>query len=327
MKFSNPNNPKLSKSYIRKYVSDKDIFEHYSGYTIKQGQLYVSPLRKDKNPTCSFFISRGNVLTMYDHSGHFTGNCFDFVCRLFNIPFSAALDLINRDLIGNRKIQVRRTTEIVIPDKNKIQFEERDWNSNDDLYWNRYGITREIRNILRIKPVRFLWLNGKFSYGYTEQCPAYAYHFTDEDIKVYFPLKTRGEGRFWCNTEYVSGYDLLPETGDIVLITKAYKDVGTLLALNVPAIAPQSEVHKMDVRIIDDLKLRFKEIYTLYDFDLTGIRAANILKRKYRIKPVFITNGRFNTKNYNAKDISDFVALGDKLDMLKNTINIWRYKK
>ena len=46
--------------------------------------------------------------------------------------------------------------------------------------------------------------------------------------------------------------------------------------------------------------------FCLTDFDITGIRIANKLRKK-GYEPLFLTNGRFNTWNYNAKDISDFI--------------------
>ena len=62
----------------------------------------------------------------------------------------------------------------------------------------------------------------------------------------------------------------------------------------------------------------------MYDFDLTGIRGANKMKREFGIAPHFITNGRFNTPNYGGKDPTGLCKLVGK-DRAVDIINeiIW----
>lgn len=45
------------------------------------------------------------------------------------------------------------------------------------------------------------------------------------------------------------------------------------------------------------------------DFDLTGVKMANTLLKRYNIQPLFLTDGRFGTRDYGAKDISDYIEL------------------
>ena len=47
--------------------------------------------------------------------------------------------------------------------------------------------------------------------------------------------------------------------------------------------------------------------FVLLDFDITGVRMANYLRKKYPVIVLFLTNGRYGTKDYGAKDFSDYV--------------------
>ena len=47
----------------------------------------------------------------------------------------------------------------------------------------------------------------------------------------------------------------------------------------------------------------------MYDFDRTGVKWANFLRRKFDLPVFFLTDGRFGTRDYRAKDISDYIRL------------------
>jgi hypothetical protein len=85
------------------------------------------------------------------------------------------------------------------------------------------------------------------------------------------------------------------------------KDVMVLDLFGVPAISMQSESTTPYPEIIDELRSRFDRIISLYDFDYAGVVNALKLKRLYGISPCFLTNGRFGTRDYGAKDISDYI--------------------
>ena len=85
-------------------------------------------------------------------------------------------------------------------------------------------------------------------------------------------------------------------------------------------IAPPSENHIFDDNIIRWFINNHKHTFSLYDFDYTGITNANRLRREYHIEPLFITNGRFNTVNYNAKDIAELRSF-NKLNTMFGLVN------
>jgi hypothetical protein len=101
---------------------------------------------------------------------------------------------------------------------------------------------------------------------------------------------------------------MLPESGELLVITKSFKDIGTLYEQGIPSIAPQAESILLPENIIDELKSRFKTIYSLMDYDNTGIHLAWKMRKLYGIKPLFFTYGTWSRKQgyEGAKDISDF---------------------
>ena len=82
--------------------------------------------------------------------------------------------------------------------------------------------------------------------------------------------------------------------------------------LGYTSIALQSESQILDEDQWKDLSSRFKTIYTLLDFDLTGVRSSNKMRKKYGTIPKFYTNGRFGTKDFGAKDTSDLCKIRER---------------
>jgi hypothetical protein len=85
----------------------------------------------------------------------------------------------------------------------------------------------------------------------------------------------------------------------------------------VPAIAMQNETTMPYDYIIDELKQRFKVIYSLYDYDTTGKHLASRLKEEYDIPSLFFKNIK------NVKDFSDYL----KLNGINKTQRLVNYVK
>jgi len=109
------------------------------------------------------------------------------------------------------------------------------------------------------------------------------------------------------NFKGLQGYDQLPEKGTLLIVTKSLKDVMLFYEFGIPAIAPASESVILSVEQHKELSQRFTKIVTLYDFDLTGVRSANKMRKEFNLPALFLTNGRFGTVDYTAKDPTDLV--------------------
>jgi len=298
--------PQIDKKYILERLSQEEIFEKYLGIPVYIGRRFKSPLRQDKTPTCSLKYI-GKVLWMQDWSGHFRGDCFNLVERMYNCNFYRACEIIASDFdLIKKNIRKERVIENdYVNSVTDIRVRWRPFKKEDEKFWGEFGITEPLLNFFKVAPIKEMWVNGSLKYTHRDNDLAYAYYFGPGKFKIYFP--NRKELRFRCNTNVLQGYDQLPEKGDIVIITKSMKDIMTLKAMGYYAVAPQSESIIPSEEEIKELKSRFSNVYSFYDFDLAGIRSANKMRKLYDVKPIFLTNGRFGTKNYFSKDVSDLV--------------------
>ena len=315
--------PKLTKDYILSFISQEQIFEYYLGVKVDTNVLICSPLRADDNPSFGFKYVKGR-LRAKDFAGYFWGDCFDLVAYLNNLnannrqDFYQILLIIARDFNLHKfenqdNHRVYTPDKLVIPkEKSKliIKIKVRDWNIGDAEYWNKkYGISRKTLGECDVYPCEYVWINNQPVYTYTKNDPAYGYFFGHdenkiENWKIYYPLRKRN--RFISNEACVEGIRNLKDS-DTIVITKSFKDVIVMKQYSIQAIAPHSETFLLPKEVIEKLELKYENIYSLMDFDRTGVTMANLLRKVYNIPPLFITNGRFGTINHLVKDFSDYV--------------------
>lgn len=323
---------KSEKEFILERVTPEEIFIFYLGVKkIYTNHHFISPLRKDKYPTCSFKYCSDGVLRFRDWAlMNRSEDCFGIVQYIHKIDFKTALDLIIKDMkldekepnldnINKINLEYKKITgkpsksnksriDVIIP---KSRFRK-----EDGEYLSQYNITSKIAKKYRVFSIDKVWINRSPVYVRKGDDPCLGYFFGSSSDgknegrwKLYF-YNRPGNGknpRFMCNTNRINGWIQIPEKGDFLIITKSLKDVMVLDLFGIPAISMQNETTLPYERIINELKGRFNTIYSLMDFDLTGIRIANRIKKLYNIQPLFLFNGRFGSLNYEAKDISDYI--------------------
>lgn len=299
----------ITEDLVFSYLSEKQIMEHYLGISVVFNKLVRSPLRHDKKPTASFYIDNGGYLRFHDFGNGDHLNCFGVIMKRFNLDYSDAIKRCYTELIEGKEIQI-------IPEENRVKYEKvekilevkrRKLTQEDLDWWNQYGISEQTLKRFEVDGLQTLWLNKRITYNSHSRDIGYLYNFGSGIFKAYFP--TRSEYRFISNTNkyIIQGYNQLPKKGQKLIITKALKDVMTLYELGYTAIAPQAESVLISANQMIELKGRFKKIVSLMDFDYTGVRLMNKMKKLYGIPPYTLTNGRFYTPDYGAKDISDLV--------------------
>lgn len=303
---------KIDKDYILETIPMELIMEQYLGLPVNTKKMYKSPLRADQKPTCHYFYNRQGKLIFHDFSGHFSGDCFALVQFMYNCTFIEAIDIIASDFglkneSFNKEAYTKQTFDRTPSTSSVIAIKRRAYTQEDANYWRSFGVGKNQINSYKVFACENVWVNGKIIYTTKKSDPAYAYYFGDEQFKVYFPK--RDKYRFVSNCDKWQGWEQLPENGFICVITKSLKDVMVLNRMGVAAVAPHSESKTPEQERIQELRGRFTKVYSLYDFDLTGIRTANAMRKDYAITPLFLTNGRFGSIDYKAKDISDWVKV------------------
>ena len=305
--------PVITKEYIMDRLDQVQILEYYLGIRVQEKKVR-SPLRKDNNPSCSFKANGKGVIYFKDWTQGFTGDWIKIIQYKYGLTYQHALEKCAEDfnlVKGKNSIQViaRKQERIKIePKESNIEIKLRNWDVYDKQYWSQYGINRKTLNLYKVYPCEIVFYNKKIIYTRTKNDLAYAYRFKESKYKIYIPK--RNAFKWLSNFNSWQGLEQLSNSFQrLLVITKSMKDVMCLKQFNLDACAPASEVIEPDEKIMVDLLNRFYKVVSFMDFDLTGIKMANQLYKKYKIIPMFLTNGRFGTYDYGAKDISDFYQL------------------
>lgn len=321
----------LTKENILKKISEYDIFNYYIDENFKINEVFSSPLReKDINPSFGIFNS-SNGLRFKDLATGKHGDCFQFVMEKYNYTFPEALRIIDVDFdlkLGNYNNAIKFTKGFLAPiNKNpeiiqkprkyNIKVRYRKWNWKDIQYWKQYGISKSTCLIFNVHPIDYYWIENT-----RIKCMELAYCIhVGSRIKIYQPYadKNSYHNKWYgnCNMNSIHGYDVIPENGDLLIITSSNKECMFFAEnLHIPAIAPNAEGVLISDKFIDILKKRYKRLVILYDWDNAGINYAQQHSEYYNIDYIL-------PKGINGpKDPTDYYKFYGK----ELTINLFKHE-
>ena len=304
--------PKITKELILSRFSEEQLMEYYLHIPVKKG-LFRSPLRRDRQPTCSFYRNKSGTLIFKDFATGQHLNIFDVVQSIFRCDYFESLRIIANDFGIVRDNALHKNpgkinlNPIKIKDKeiSKIQIEVQEFTDSELKWWGRYGISKDILKRFDVYSCKHVFLNDQLFAESQQHCPIFGYYGKKyqglELWRCYFPKRT--SFRFITNwpSKKIQGYDQLPKKGKLLVITKSMKDSMCLYSCGITACAPNSENLFIPDKVLEDLKNRFENIVVLYDNDRPGLyNMAKIRKEHPELTYVFIP------KRYGSKDISDF---------------------
>lgn len=335
MDFTLVNKQSLNKNDILSKVSEEQIFSFYLRRDIQNKKLFRSPLRNDKNPTCSMFRNNSGTVIFKDFATGDYLNCFGFVMKLFNCSYHEALDIIANDfnichnplIKKNRGKIVSKDVKVSEKETSEIQVQIQDFTENELKWWGKYGITLNILNKYRVYSCKYVWLNKQLFNESKQHFPIFGYYgnkYQGKELwRIYYP-KTKNSFKFMGNwpSKKIQGYDQLPKKGNLLVITKSLKDVMCLHSLGITACAPCSETQFLTDAMLSELKERFKYIIVLFDNDSTGISFMNKQKKKY---PELLYT--WIPRSLGAKDISDYYKANSKKKTIKLIADYIKYLK
>lgn len=304
--------PKISKELILSRFSEEQLMEYYLHLPVKKG-LFRSPLRRDKQPTCSFYRNNSGTLIFKDFATGQHLNVFGVVQEIFRCDYHEALRIIANDLgiVRDKTLQKNpgkindNPTKINDKEMSKIQVEIQDFTDLELKWWGRFGITLDILKKFDVFSCKHVFLNGDLCAKSQQHCPIFGYYGKKyqglELWRCYFPKRT--SFRFINNwpSKKIQGYDQLPKTGKLLVITKSMKDVMCLYSCGISACAPNSENLFISDTMLDELKSRFEYIIVFYDNDRPGMYNMSKIRKDH--PELFYA---FIPKQYGSKDISDF---------------------
>lgn len=312
----------ISKSEVFSKVSEAQVANAVFPEVKAIPCVICSPLRQDKKPSFSLYMTSGGHVAWKDFATNDRGSLMDLLCRYWNCSFSKALDKIcELSIFKNIEVnikpkQIKTLTRKESSSQTKIQVTVRPWRDYDYEYWASYGITKPWLKYANIVPIshkivtkrdeetgktnRYIFPADKLAYCMCE------WKDGQLSIKIYQPYNTKGFK--WCSRMDRSVWSLwtkIPQYGDNLIIGSSTKDCLNISCnLHIPAICMQGEGYEPKPQIIEELKNRYKNIIVFYDNDYhnpmnPGRTDSLKLADKYNLKRVEIP------AKYEAKDPSD----------------------
>lgn len=373
----NINSSKLTKQTILEKVSQVNIFATYLGISVEtiyncinNGELICNPLRIDNHPTAGFRYNNRGKLKFKDFANdEFWGDCFDIVAlvmsNIYNKPYNISnkedfikvlrhITFTFKDIFYGKEKDINVINDIntainVIKHKKPIiELVVREWNYNDEKYWNTFGVSIKFLNLNFIYPVEQYYINRNINpepkYFYSANDPCYGYFLGKDsngvnNIKLYFPKRNKDITRFITNCNHLEGiYNLDRNDYNIIVITKSTKDrvsigsaiiknlflYGGLIKDRIGIINIPHETYKLRNNEYDWLQSKLTEngkIVSLMDNDRTGKIEAIWLRDTYNIIPIIIPN------RYKVKDFAELVANNNFKTISDLIINAIQYIK
>lgn len=316
----------LTKENILKRLDSYQLFKAYCSNFKEIDRKFKSEFRKDDEPSCTIIYYEGDLF--YKDFGEKGYRVFDYIGRKFGLDYLTVLQKINIDFglgLGYANSTDHIQTSLVIPEKSNtdlssyqkegtiIEIEPRGWTQADKKYWNEYKIPLRLLEYHNIKSIASYALSNKqFGRSFRRINPyALAYsidYYWSGDIfrrKLYFPQSK--VQRFASNVDstIVQGWKLLPKCGgNILFVTKSYKDILIFNLLGYWAIAPNNEGAFIPDHVMEKLKTRWKCIYVWFDNDEGGIAGAERFANRFDLPYTYNPLGE-------PKDPSDFVKKYD----------------
>jgi len=300
----------ITKEDILKHVSQESIFSFYMEEDIFETGVFNSPLREDKTPSFSLYFHKHHhdTLMWCDLATGESGDFIVLVQKMFKLSYYDSLMKIAYDFglstfdVGTVK-KLQSYTKIISKKTIELGVKLRKWKIKDKKYWSQFGITKETLKRFNVYPISHIFFNdncikaAEYAYVYVE--------FKDgiKSYKIYQPYEIKSK-KWLNNADYSThqGYEQLPKTGDILIITKSLKDVMSIHdVLDIPAIGLQSETVMMKMSVMEEYKSRFKRVFCLFDNDEAGQQLANKFHETFNIPHFFMPDF------LGVKDFSDLV--------------------
>lgn len=289
----------LTPEEILKRVSQKDIFEFILKEEVitDKGAYYLAPYRsEDTSPGCWLEVLEGNIYLVDFADSVRNKNWINLLKKTFNISYKESLELVNSHFKLGLGDNVNEIKEVLIENDYVVEEKKitrtskervitiipRPFNYKDKQFWGKYNISRENLIEDKVVPIEMYRAVGRKGNYFTVKPFDICYAYTDfpqEKKKIYRPHSPMKEGKWYtdCNQNDVGCIRSLPKKGDLLLITKAYKDCRVVRNKGVTSVWFQNEGMFPSIKIIKNLCKRFKKIIIWFDNDSAGLTNAKLL--------------------------------------------------
>jgi hypothetical protein len=322
----------ISKETILNIVSEQQIFDFYLkeyGIKVEFNVQFRNPLRADNIAGCTFgFSTKSNKLILMDWA-YESYSCFDIVMIKYKINYGQAIQKINRDINKileetNVCFEVRKEREVskkIITKVKEIKIKRKLYSKRELDFWaiNGLTITPNLLQKNKIFSVESYKIGDSF---FKCDTITFAYHWFENNCQLYMPYNDgKKRPKFLISPNLLIGdEEFLPQFGSHLVITKSKKDSFYLRLLGINSIFIVNEKIKIDEFTYAIYKAKFKNIFTLFDNDKTGLNLSIHYRKIYKdIIPLY-----FNKKTHK-KDFTDNLKYFG-LEEIQNLIDIVKTK-
>lgn len=323
---------KLTIDNVLRLLDEEYLFSYYFPLPIKKRKnIYISPFRHDsKSGSCHFNWYKGRFL-FFDKSNNKCHDVFDYlsfvhkislyeslykVCVDFDLDLEVDYSRINvesfvdniphhnQEYLHKAKERVNRVEDTGAVYKVKT----RKMSEEDLKFWSSYYIDKKLLHKNYVKSIQQSYIHTGISwkpiFKRSDDTLYFLYiilpvYGEDVSMKLYRPYSDNFKWSASFREENIChGYHSLDRRYDTLLISSSLKDSMVLQSLGYEACSPSSESSTIDHRIISELKLKYKNVYILFDYDKPGVNNSIKFKQLYDVDNI-ILNG------LKTKDISD----------------------
>ena len=347
--------PKITKDYILNRISQEDIMGKFlnipvTNETLKSNSI-SSPYRTDENASCNYYYNEQGRLRFRDHTTGLNYDIFDVVgkelgvssnskqgfvfclheiARAFRIhKYENFSEVKKYDIIKQEHLKRQKKR------KNLIEYKVilRKFNYYDKEFWGKGKLEfNDLKGVYFIQTIYVSYDRKPFKhyYSYSPYDPCYGYYgLKDKGTKIdlwkfYFPLRIKGDKRgtrFKSNGYFIQGFQyLVPDR--FCILTKSFKDVKVFNKAGLQSCSVSAESTEITPQEASYLKSMFDYVVTCFDYDYTGIKLANLLRKKYNFHPFFFNNSFDNKDAFEYTSINDISSLRT---LIQQQYNLYKY--
>lgn len=257
----------------------------------------------DKTPSMIIYVDKSIMQYKFkDFSTGIGGSKIDLIKHMFNLNYSDAVEKLIKDYNQHGKNNLNNQV-ITKTSWEYTNINIREWNTKDAAYWTQFNIGSNLLNEYNIKPIEDYTIskeeNNTHKSLIIKKPYVYGYFSKNNDLyKIYQPYNK--EYKFLKITSYLQGLDQLKFNKPYLVICSSLKDALSLKSFNynIEVIAPDSENSIIKPYFIENFKIKYKNIITLFDNDNAGKDAINKYKKIYSINGCYLNL---------SKDLSDSI--------------------
>lgn len=265
---------------LLKSVSEYQILAYYFGIS-EIPCVIPAPYRTDNKPSVSIFEGRDGSIRFKDQARGDHGRILDLLMLTWGCTSGEAFRRLGKEISSIRQspdkkkgghLFTRTEKPVIHHSSSDLKVKVREWRDYDYRFWEEQGVDKWLLNISNTYPISTIFF---IKDGVTTKVPAdkYAYAYVEfkdgePTIKVYQPFSQYLKWVSKHDSSVWDLWDLLPESGDNLVITSSRKDAMCIWCLtDTPSTSLQGEGYVPKHHVVEDLKGRFRRVHVLFDND------------------------------------------------------------